>query len=154
MGIDPGSRKIGLACVRSGAEIVSCADALIRVKGRGIGQRLDSAYEQVERHLQEWNPDEIAMEDVFSHINVRSAVVLSRVTGVLLLLVHRHGLPVELYAPRQVKAAVTHGGADKGQVNYVVRNTLNLKNQPAEDVSDAYAVALCHLFRRRELYSP
>jgi crossover junction endodeoxyribonuclease RuvC len=99
------------------------------------------------RLIEEYAPDVMAVESIFSALNVRTALRLAEMRGVVLLVAAQHGLEVHSYAPREVKASITgHGHADKRQMQTMVRALLsmNVTPEPA-DAADALAVALCHL---------
>jgi crossover junction endodeoxyribonuclease RuvC len=97
--------------------------------------------------MDEFSPHAIAVESVFTALNMRTALRLAEVRGVVLLAAAQHGLEVHSYAPREVKAQVAgHGHADKKQVQLMVRALLSMTVTPEPaDAADALAVALCHL---------
>jgi crossover junction endodeoxyribonuclease RuvC len=90
----------------------------------------------------------IAVEEVFHAVNVKSALTLGHVRGVVLLAASQMGIPLMEYAPLEVKKAVVgYGRADKKQVQAMVKVLLNLREVPEpHDASDALAIALCHSF--------
>src|SRR5690242_19281885 len=89
----------------------------------------------------------MAIESVFTALNMRTALKLAEVRGVILLAAVQHGVVVHSYAPREVKASVAgHGHADKRQMQLMVRAVLAMNQTPEpSDAADALAVALCHL---------
>ncbi|MBD3165411.1 crossover junction endodeoxyribonuclease RuvC, partial [bacterium] len=93
----------------------------------------------------------VAVEDPFVGKSARAALALGQARGVLLLAAGRAGIPVASYEPRLVKSSVVgNGGASKEQVQFMVQRLLGLKEPPMPlDTSDALAVALCHLNRRK-----
>jgi crossover junction endodeoxyribonuclease RuvC len=97
--------------------------------------------------IEEFSPDAMAVESVFTALNMRTALRLAEVRGVVLLAAAQHGLKVHSYAPREVKANIAgHGHADKRQMQMMVRALLSMKETPEpSDAADALAVALCHL---------
>lgn len=97
--------------------------------------------------IEEFAPDVMAVESIFSALNVRTALRLAEVRGVVLLAAAQHGLEVHSYAPREVKASIAgHGHADKRQMQIMVRAILSMSVTPEPaDAADALAVALCHL---------
>jgi crossover junction endodeoxyribonuclease RuvC len=97
--------------------------------------------------LEKFTPDAMAVESVFTALNIRTALRLAEVRGVVLLAAAQHGVAVHSYAPREVKASITgHGQADKRQVQLMVRALLSMRETPEPaDAADALAVALCHL---------
>src|SRR5437773_500133 len=97
--------------------------------------------------IEEFSPDAMAIESVFTALNMRTALKLAEVRGVILLAAVQHGVVVHSYAPREVKASVAgHGHADKRQMQLMVRALLSMNEMPEpSDAADALAVALCHL---------
>jgi crossover junction endodeoxyribonuclease RuvC len=97
--------------------------------------------------IEEFSPDALAVESVFTALNMRTALRLAEVRGVILLAAAQHGVMVYSYAPREVKASVAgHGHADKRQMQLMVRALLSMSETPEpSDAADALAVALCHL---------
>ena len=108
---------------------------------------------ELELSLSQWiekfNPDVIAIERVFSQLNVKTAMSTAQAAGVALLLAARLGIPVAMHTPTEVKAAVTGSGrADKKQVATMVQNILKLETIPKPvDSTDALALAICHVWR-------
>ena len=96
--------------------------------------------------LQEYEPEVVAIEDMFYARNARSASKLGHVRGVAMLAAAEAGMPVAEYLPTQVKQAVVgYGRAEKQQVRDMVMLLLGLKTPPEKlDTSDALAVAICH----------
>jgi len=97
--------------------------------------------------LEEFAPQAMAVESVFTALNMRTALRLAEVRGVVLLAAQQHGVEVFSYAPREVKACVAgHGQADKKQMQAMVRALLAMKETPEpSDAADALAVAMCHI---------
>jgi len=116
-------------------------------KKEGEGAGLQEVHALLCRLIEEYVPDVVAVESIFSALNVRTALRLAEVRGVVLLAAAQHGLEVHSYAPRAVKASIAgHGHADKRQMQLMVRALLsmNVTPEPA-DAADALAVALCHV---------
>jgi crossover junction endodeoxyribonuclease RuvC len=111
------------------------------------GAALQDIHELVCRLIQEFAPTVMAVESVFTALNMRTALRLAEVRGVLLLAAEQHGLAVHSYSPREVKACVAgYGHADKRQMQLMVRALLSMTETPEpSDAADALAVALCHL---------
>jgi crossover junction endodeoxyribonuclease RuvC len=111
------------------------------------GAALHDIHERICRLIQEFAPTVIAVESVFTALNMRTALRLAEVRGVLLLAAEQHGLAVHSYSPREVKASVAgYGHADKRQMQLMVRALLSMAETPEPaDAADALAVALCHL---------
>lgn len=111
------------------------------------GAALQDVHALLCRLIEEFAPDVLAVESIFSALNVRTALRLAEVRGVVLLSAAQHGLEVHSYAPREVKASIAgHGHADKRQMQTMVRALLSMTVTPEPaDAADALAVALCHL---------
>jgi crossover junction endodeoxyribonuclease RuvC len=113
----------------------------------GEGAVLQDVHLLLCRLIQEFSPDAMAVESVFTALNMRTALRLAEVRGVILLAAAQHGVIAYSYAPREVKASVAgHGHADKRQMQLMVRALLSMSETPEpSDAADALAVALCHL---------
>jgi crossover junction endodeoxyribonuclease RuvC len=111
------------------------------------GAALQDVYERLCRLIEEFSPDAMAVESVFAALNMRTALRLAEVRGVVLLAASQHNLAVHSYSPREVKACVAgYGHADKKQMQMMVRALLSMAETPEpSDAADALAVALCHV---------
>jgi len=111
------------------------------------GAALQDVHARVCSLIDEFSPDALAVESVFTALNMRTALKLAEVRGVILLAAAQRGVMVYSYAPREVKASVAgHGHADKRQMQIMVRALLSMNETPEpSDAADALAVALCHL---------
>ena len=111
------------------------------------GAALNDIHARICELIREFRPNVLAVESVFTALNMRTALRLAEVRGVVLLAAAQHGIEVRSYSPREVKASVTgYGQADKRQMQAMVRAQLRLKEIPEPaDAADALAVALCHL---------
>jgi len=118
-----------------------------RKQREGEGVELQEVHALLCGLIQEFAPDVMAVESIFSALNVRTALRLAEVRGVVLLAAAQHGVEVHSYAPREVKATIAgHGHADKRQMQIMVRAILSMSATPEPpDAADALAVALCHL---------
>lgn len=96
--------------------------------------------------VEQFSPDAVAVESVFAALNIRTALKLAEMRGVVLLAAAQAQIPAHSYSPREVKASVAgFGGASKQQVQQMVRSLLGLPDAPQPaDAADALAVALCH----------
>jgi crossover junction endodeoxyribonuclease RuvC len=99
--------------------------------------------------INKFKPNVIAVERVFSQLNVKTAMATGQAAGVALLVAAKNGIPVGIHTPSEVKAAVTGSGrADKKQVAQMVKKLLKLKEIPKPvDSTDALALAICHHWR-------
>ena len=145
LGIDPGSSVTGWGLLRRSGSLVEAVDFGTLACRGGLPERLASLFPRLEELLGRLRPDCVAVEGVFAHRNLRSALTLAHARGVVLLACARAGLPVREIAPRLVKQAATgFGGAGKDQVAAMVRRELALGDTPlVSDAADALAVALC-----------
>ena len=147
-GVDPGSRRTGYGCIETSAgrhRLVDCG-ALSASPDAPLADRLRVVHSGLAKLLASHQPDVVAFEDLFYARNVRSALVLGHVRGVLLLAAAEAGLPAAEYSPAEVKRAlVGYGRADKQQVQQMVALLLGMDAPPSPlDASDALAVAVCH----------
>ena len=148
LGLDPGSRVMGHAVVtrqpRGQFRYQECGTIAAPARAP-IAERLLELATGLREVIRELAPTEAAMEDVFSHRNARSALVLGQARGAALLVVAEHGLAVSSYPPATVKKTVCgNGRAAKEQIQQMVTALTGLKQPPAEDAADALAVAICH----------
>lgn len=149
LGVDCGSTATGVGILESdgrGTRVLHYG-AIRPARSEAFADRLAHIHREVERLLKRFRPDSIAVEQVFQAFNVKSALQLSQVRGVVLLAAARAGLPVSEYSALTIKRSVVgYGRAEKHQVQKMVQRLLDLSElpQPA-DAADALAVALCHL---------
>lgn len=150
LGIDPGLRRTGYACVEIPARrleprLIEAGVLRLRVAAE-LPDRLRQLHEELEDMLEELAPTRMAVESVFSHARfARTAIVMGHARGVVLLAAGRRGLPVDELAPAEVKRAVAgRGNATKDQVRRAVMAQCGLRAMRGpSDVSDAVAIALC-----------
>lgn len=118
-----------------------------KVRKESAGAALEAVHSLICGLLRDFAPDALAVESIFSALNVKTALRLAEVRGVVLLAAAQHGVEVHSYAPRLIKASVAgYGHADKRQLQLMVRSVLGLAEIPEpSDAADALAVALCHL---------
>lgn len=147
LGIDPGSRATGYAVVESDGQSSRAIDhGVIRVPGDDpLPIRLARLHEALCEVVARHRPTEVAIEEVFTARNARSALVLGHARGVLLLAASTAECEIHEYTARTVKKAVAgYGAADKAQVGAMVKVLLGLPKVPPQDAADALAIALCH----------
>ena len=109
--------------------------------------RLKKISEGLTEIILAYSPEEVAIEDVFYAVNVKSALKLGHVRGVAMLVAAQAGLRVIAYSPLSIKSAVVgYGKAEKSQVQIMVARLLELPAPPeSPDAADALAIAICHL---------
>jgi len=150
LGIDPGSRLTGIGVIEiAGGRSRCLTHEVVRLGDGPLPARLLALMQCLRALCAEFRPDEVAMEQVFVHRNVASALVLGEARGVAVCAVAEAGLPLHEYSPASIKQAITgNGRAEKTQVQRMVRMLLNLPVSPAADAADALACALCHAHSR------
>jgi crossover junction endodeoxyribonuclease RuvC len=151
LGVDPGSHATGYGVIQTGPVVRMLGGGVIRARKNAVlADRLLAIHEELTAVVDQFNPEAMAVEDLFNAKNARSSLILGHARGVILLAGARAGLAVAEYAPREVKKAVTgNGAATKEQVRFMVMRLLNIKESPPLDQSDALAVALAHAGRSR-----
>jgi crossover junction endodeoxyribonuclease RuvC len=158
-GIDCGTEITGYGVVEPdetsrNPRLICRAYGAIRLpKQKTMPQRLKQVFDELNRALEEWRPDVVAVEEVFYSVNAKSALKLGQVRGVALLAVAQAGLPLAEYAPLKIKSSVVgYGLAGKEQVQFMVARLLELAAPPEPpDAADALAVAICHLHTAQTL---
>lgn len=146
LGIDPGSRTTGYGVIDTdGMHSVRVASGCIRVGEDPWPQRLGRIFEAVEALVEAHKPHELAVEQLIFARDATAALKLGQARGAVICAALRGKLTVHEYSPKTVKLAVVgSGGAEKSQVQHMVRILLALTDSPAEDEADALALALCH----------
>ena len=152
LGIDPGLTRCGTAVVDGapGQTLSAAHIGVLRTEpALPIDQRLAQVHAGLVALVDEFAPDAIAIERVFSQHNVRTAMGTAQAAAMGLLIAGQRGIPVALHTPTEVKAAVTGSGrADKAQVTMMVTKLLRLPGPPRPaDAADAVAIAICHVWR-------
>jgi crossover junction endodeoxyribonuclease RuvC len=152
LGVDPGLTRCGTAVVDGapGRPLSAPHIGVIRTDpALAIDQRLAEVHARLLALVEEFAPDAIALERVFSQHNVRTAMGTAQAAAMGLLIAGQLGIPVALHTPTEVKAAVTGSGrADKSQVTTMVTKLLRLPGPPRPaDAADAVAIAICHVWR-------
>jgi len=151
MGIDPGSVITGYGIIETdGARSFHLSHGHIRVKGSSFAEKLGYIYKSVNEVIDEWQPREVAVEQVFISNNPMSALKLGQARGAAITAVVTRDLPVSEYAARSVKQVVTGtGSADKVQVQTMVRALLQIDRPIQVDAADGLAIAVCHAHSRQ-----
>jgi crossover junction endodeoxyribonuclease RuvC len=146
LGIDPGSRTTGFGVIDTDGRRSECvANGSIRVDSYPWPERLRLIFDGVGSVVQEYRPHEMAVEQLIFARDATAALKLGQARGAALCAGLKGDLQVHEYSPKSVKLAVVGtGGAEKAQVQHMVRVLLSLAEEPAEDEADALALALCH----------
>ena len=147
LGIDPGSRITGLGVVETTADgLRPVFYESLKLKPGALPERLGDIYRRVEAVISEYQPEVVAVEQVFISNNAKSALVLGQARGGAVCSAINSGREVAEYSAKQIKQAVVgSGGATKEQVQHMVRVLLGLRTLPGEDAADALACAICHI---------
>ncbi|MDT5173810.1 MAG: crossover junction endodeoxyribonuclease RuvC [Mycobacterium sp.] len=152
MGVDPGLTRCGLSLVESGRgrQITALDVDVVRTPSdQPLHRRLLAISNTLEHWLDTHHPDVLAIERVFSQLNVTTVMGTAQVGGVIALAAAKRDIDVHFHTPTEVKAAVTgNGAADKAQVTAMVTRILGLQAKPSPaDAADALALAICHCWR-------
>jgi len=147
LGIDPGTAITGCGIIEKVPNGLKLIDySCIRTdKNHSTAERLKEIDQQLAKIIRKYNPQKIAVEDIFFFKNLKTAVKVSQARGVILARAARANKQVQEYTPLQVKQAVSsYGRADKTQVQKMVKLLLRLEEIPKpDDAADALAVAIC-----------
>jgi crossover junction endodeoxyribonuclease RuvC len=150
LGVDCGTEYTGFGVVELAPDdrLVCLTCGAIKLSPRDpLPRRLATIFDRLGAIITEHRPDNVAIEDVFYALNVKSALKLGQVRGVAMLAASSAGLEVAEYSPLSIKSAVVgYGRAEKPQVQHMVTRLLNLSEVPEPaDAADALAIAICHL---------
>jgi len=148
LGIDPGSETLGWGVVEgSGLKYALIDFGTVKSSPREMfSKRLLKIYNGIEAVITKFQPDVLAVEEAFYANNIKVALKLGQVRGVVLLVGEKSNLEIAEYSPRLIKQTVVgYGNAEKHQVQEMVRLLLKMKTVPEpHDASDALAIAICH----------
>lgn len=146
LGIDPGSRTTGYGLVEvKGNKFRYVGCDCIKTGDGSLPQRLKKILIGLREVIEQHQPDEVAIEEVFMGRNAASALKLGQARGAAMSACLAFDLPVAEYSARQVKQAVVGAGAaQKNQVQHMVKALLTISGNIEEDAADALAIAICH----------
>lgn len=150
IGIDPGTLHTGYGIINYEKNEVSLihADVINTPAKKDLSERLKVIYDEVNKLIKLYQPDEFAIETAFYGKNIQSALKLGHARGVSFLAAAHNNLAVNEYSPREIKRSVVgNGAATKEQVHYMIKNILKINEDIKFDISDALAIAICHAFR-------
>jgi crossover junction endodeoxyribonuclease RuvC len=152
LGVDPGLTRCGIGVIEGavGTSLSLVAVGVITTSSvTPIEERLLQLENEIESWVSRYRPDAIAVERVFSQLNLRTVMGTGQAAGIALLVAAKAGIPVVMHTPTEVKASITGSGrANKAQVAEMVRRLLSLESIPKPvDSTDALALAICHLWR-------
>ena len=148
LGIDPGVATIGFGLIEADrANVRLLQYGVITTPAKlPLSNRLFQIYQDMSQLLDQFKPQEMAVEELFFSRNITTGIAVAHGRGVILLEAERAGVPAYEYTPMQVKQAVAgYGGAEKRQVMLMTQRLLKMKNIPRpDDAADALAIAICH----------
>ncbi len=148
LGIDPGIATVGYGVVECIGNKYSVLDygAITTPADDHFPIRLQAIYRKLDEIIKKYNPQDLAIEELFFNKNVKTAIKVGHARGVEILVAANNHMEIFEYTPLQIKQAVVgYGRAEKAQVQEMVKILLNLKDRPKpDDVADALAVAICH----------
>lgn len=151
LGIDPGTSEMGYGIIKiTGKKMTLLQLGIIHLKKyAGHELKLKKIFERVTSIIEEFHPDEVALEAPFYGKNIQSMLKLGRAQGVAMSAALARDIPITEYAPKKVKQSVTgNGNASKEQVAAMLQTLLDMKEIPALlDATDAVGVAVCHHFQ-------
>ena len=154
LGIDPGLATLGYGVIekdaRGNCRAVDCG-VVLTPKEESLPVRLALLEEGIQKILDKYHPEEVAVEELFFSKNITTGIAVAHARGVALLACVKYCGKLYEYTPMQIKQALTgYGKADKKQIQTVVASLLKLKSIPKpDDAADALGVALCHAFTSR-----
>lgn len=148
LGIDPGYAIVGIGVLEYVGNKFRPIEynAITTHSSMITSLRLKKIKEEICMYLHKYNPDAVAIEELFFNNNAKTAIAVAQARGVLVAETAALGIPIYEYTPLQIKQAVTgYGRAEKGQIQQMVKMLLNLNAIPKpDDAADALAVAICH----------
>lgn len=157
LGIDPGTRFLGYGLLRINQDKVTILQygVLNLTKYTTQGAKFLKIHERVLGIIEEFLPDEIAIESPFFGKNVQSMLKLGRVQGMVMSLAFSKSIPIAEYEPKKIKQSVTgNGNASKEQVAKMVEIIANIKlDAKLHDATDALGIAICHHFHNKNISS-
>ena len=147
LGIDPGTAIVGYGLVKehSDGALQAIEYGVIRTPAKTpMPERLNTIYDTLTDIVNEFKPDRAAVEELFFSRNVTTAITVSQARGVILLALQKSGLHINEYKPNLIKQSISgYGGADKKQMQEMVRMLLNLEKIPKpDDAADALAISI------------
>ena len=148
LGIDPGVAIVGFGVVDSegGTQRMVQYGAINTPANTPLAARLVQIEQDLMELLNQFKPDEVAIEELFFSKNITTGIAVAHARGVILATVEKAGIPLYEYTPMQVKQAVVgYGLAEKNQVMDMTKRLLKLRSVPKpDDAADALAIAICH----------
>jgi len=153
LGIDPGSNITGFGVIATDKNKHSyITSGNIRISKGDLSSQLRQVFIGIFDLIKKYKPEEVAVEQIFMHVNPSSALKLGQARGAAIVAAAQKEIKFAEYSARQIKQAVVgYGNAEKSQVQQMVKLLLKLKETPQTDEADALAVAICHAHSRSRL---
>lgn len=153
LGVDPGTAITGWGVVEGNGQTLTmtACGVITTAAGTPLPQRLQIIYNDLTQIIARWQPQDSAIEELFFSKNAKTALAVGHGRGAAMLALANANLPIAEYKPLEIKQAITgYGGADKHQMQQMVKLLLTLDDIPRpDDAADALAVAICHLHSAR-----
>jgi crossover junction endodeoxyribonuclease RuvC len=154
LGIDPGLRRTGWGIVESCGNrlgFIACGSVDTNEK-HGLAVRLVALHDGLTRVIDEFRPDEAAVETTFVNSNAAATLKLGQARGIAMLVPARSGVSVAEYAPNLVKKTIVGAGhGEKAQIRMMIGILLPKADPRTEDAADALAIAVCHAHHRQSV---
>jgi crossover junction endodeoxyribonuclease RuvC len=148
LGVDPGSRVTGYGLVEKSGNQITCihSGTFGTSLNRPFFERIYEIFQSMSEIMNRFRPEEMAIEDLFFHKNLESALKIGHARGAVLIAAVQHNVKIFEYSPLEIKKSVVgYGRATKEQVRSMTQVILKMKALPPLDASDALATAICHL---------
>lgn len=150
LGIDPGSIVCGYGLIKTASHAAEysyiASGRIILSSKNALHVRLKEIHDGLTGIMNEYSPDEVAIEKIFFAKSIRSALTLGHARGAALIAAASRGVPVYEYSALEVKKAIVgYGRAEKHQIQSMVSKILNISFRLSSDSADALALALCHV---------
>jgi len=152
LGIDPGTAATGYGILTiDRSPQVTEYGCIYTSADKEMPRRLKIIYQRINDLIQEYHPQEVAVEQIYFSRNSKTALSIGQARGVIMLAASLAGIKTFDYTPLEIKQAIVgYGRAEKEQVQYMLKNLLHLAQIPSpDDAADALAVALCHYYSRK-----
>jgi crossover junction endodeoxyribonuclease RuvC len=152
-GIDPGTARIGWACIENNQSVITPLSygCITTKQSDSVEIRLLDLHNKLVHLIKQYKPETLGVEDLFFATNSKTAIAVGQARGVILLTAAMYDIAVTSYSPLAVKRTITGSGkADKIQMQKMVMQILKLKEIPKpDDTADALAIALTHAYSYR-----
>lgn len=155
LSIDPGVERLGIAILTKKDAIIACemSDTILSPKNLSHEKRIGNIFTELRKICQKFRPNQIVLERLFFSKNVKTAISVAQVQGIIYLIGHTNNIPVCEITPNEIKSAVTgYGSADKKAVKKMIDLQIQLPaRKRLDDEYDAIACGFAYLLAHREL---